>query len=78
MYTLVKAPSRLRNGVLHSHLIQVFLAMSFYIAKSLCGVQGQVDNAILEVLGELVIEVGALAQLFSCAMGTELDSVRWN
>ena len=33
------------------------------------------DNSSLEVLGELVLEVGALVRLFSCAMGTELDSV---
>ena len=52
--------------------------MLFYVAKSLCGVQAQVDNASLEVLGELVLEVGALVRLFSCAMGTELDSARWN
>ena len=76
--TLVKTPSRLRNGVLHGHLIQVFFGLLFYIVKSLCGVQVQVGKASLEVLGELVIEVGALAQLFSCAMGTELDSARWN
>ena len=38
--------------------------MLFYVAKSLCGVQAQVDNETLEVLGELVFEVGALAQLW--------------
>ena len=78
MYTLVKAPSRLRNGVLHGHLIQVFFGLLFYIVKSLCWVQVQVGNAILEVLRELVLEVGALVRLSSCAMGTELDSARWN
>ena len=63
---------------LYGHLIQVFFGLLFYIVKSLCGVQVQVDNVCLEVLGELAIEVGALVRLFSCAMGTELDSVRWN
>ena len=38
--------------------------MLFYVAKSLCGVQAQVDNETLEVLGELVFEVGALVQLW--------------
>ena len=39
--------------------------MLFYIVKSLCGVQVQVGNETLEVLGELVFEVGVLVQLLA-------------
>ena len=52
--------------------------MLFYIVKSLCGVQVQVGNETMEVLGELVFEVGVLVQLFGFAMDTELGSARWN